>query len=467
MDVVSGDMTSLDAVKPDSPTTAGSIVARIERLPRNGMLVRARLLVGTATFFDGFDVIAIAATLPVLVQKWGLTQGQVGLLIAAGSIGQLIGALLFPIIAERFGRLKAIAWSAGLIGLASIACGFAPSFAVFTLLRTIQGLGLGGELPVAATYINEITKARGRGRFVLLYEIVFPIGLLASNALGAWIVPRLGWQAMYFLGSVPLVLFFLLSRLIPESPRWLVARGRISDADRAISVFEKSVKGELPALTEDKDWESLLRKHPKRRIRELFGPLYLKRTISVALLWITSGVIQYGLATWLPTIFRSVYHAPLQLALNLTVATSVFTVVGALCCALLVDVVGRKPVINVSFLLCAIALGLAGAYHDHSIYLVAILCAFALGLMGSGFMTAYVYTPELYPTSIRAMGCGVGSAWLKVAAIVAPAATGALLQAGQLQTVFLAFALVPLVGAVVIHFFSIETNGRVLEELEV
>jgi putative MFS transporter len=471
MDVVSGDMTSLNAVKQSGQTTAGSIVARIERLPRNSMQVRARLLIGTATFFDGFDVIAIAATLPVLIQKWGLTHGQVGFLIGAGAVGQLVGALLFPMFAERFGRVQAIAWSAGLIGLSSIACGLAPSFAVFLILRIIQGLGLGGELPVAAAYINEITKAHGRGRFVLLYEIVFPIGLLVSNAIGAWVVPRLGWQAMYFLGGVPLILLFTLRRLVPESPRWLAERGRLVDADLAAAAFEKSVKAGLAPLsdgpTTEKDWDALLLKHPKRRVRELFSRLYLGRTVSVALLWITSGAIQYGLATWLPTIFRSVYHAPLQLALNLTVATSVFTVFGALCCALLVDLVGRKPVINVSFLLCGIALGLAGIFHAHSIYLVAGLCGVSLGLMGSGFMTAYVYTPELYPTSIRAMGCGFGSAWLKVAAIVAPAATGAFVAADRLQFAFFAFAAVPIVSAIVIHFFSIETKGRVLEELEV
>ena len=166
--------------------------------------------------------------------------GQVGFLIASGSIGQLIGAFLFPSLAERYGRVRAIAWSSGIIGLTSIACGFAPTFAVFVALRIVQGLGLGGELPVAATYINEITRAHGRGRFVLLYEIVFPIGLLASNALGAWIVPRFGWEAMYFIGGVPLVLFFLLRVLVPESPRWLGERERMADADRALNAFEAS-----------------------------------------------------------------------------------------------------------------------------------------------------------------------------------------------------------------------------------
>ncbi|SAK77392.1 transport protein [Caballeronia arationis] len=446
--------------------TRGSIIARIERLPANAMQVRARLLIGAATFFDGFDVITIAATLPLLIQKWGLTPGQVGFLIASGSIGQLIGAFLFPSLAERYGRVRAIAWSSGIIGLTSIACGFAPSFAVFVALRIVQGLGLGGELPVAATYINEITRAHGRGRFVLLYEIVFPIGLLASNALGAWIVPRFGWEAMYFIGGVPLVLFFMLRVLVPESPRWLGERERMTEADRALRAFEASVKGPLPPVGSIAEFEAMVHRHPKRRTLDLFGRAYIKRTVAVAFLWMTCGVIQYGLSTWLPTIYKTVYHAPLQLALNLAVAASVLGVIGSLTCALIVDKVGRKPVINWSFVLCAMSLVLAGVFHAQSVYVVATFCALALGFMACGFITAYVYTPELYPTSIRAFGCGLGGAWLKVAAIFAPALVGKTLVGGNLDVAFYTLAAVPMLAAVAVHFLGIETKGKVLEQLE-
>ena len=96
------------------PATRGSIIARLERLPKNAMQVRARILIGLATFFDGFDVIAIAATLPILIGKWHLTPWDVGLMIGASSVGQLIGAFLFPWYAERHGRVKAIALSRGL-----------------------------------------------------------------------------------------------------------------------------------------------------------------------------------------------------------------------------------------------------------------------------------------------------------------------------------------------------------------
>ncbi|SAK99442.1 transport protein [Caballeronia temeraria] len=460
-----GGPASAETADPAEPSK-GSLIARLERLPRNAMQVRARLLIGTATFFDGFDVIVIAATLPLLIQKWGLSPAQVGFLIASGSVGQLIGTFLFPAIAERYGRVRSIAWSSGIIGAASIACGFAPTFAVFVALRVIQGLGLGGELPVAAAYINEITRAEGRGKFVLLYELVFPIGLLVSNGLGALIVPRLGWETMYFIGGVPVIIFALVRWVVPESPRWLAEKGRFSEASSALAAFEATVKGPLPPVTRLQDFDNMVSAHPSRRVRDLFGHTFAKRTIAVAMLWVTSGALQYGLATWLPTIYRDSYGAPLQLALNLSVGASIFVLLGGLACALLVDKVGRKPVITASFLLCAVSLTLAGVFHSSSIYLVALLCALGLGFMGSGFMTAYVYTPELYPTSIRAFACGLGGGWLKVAAIVAPALTGKLTLHGNLQLLFFCFAVIPVAAAICIHYLAPETKGKVLEELD-
>ncbi|MGO4764077.1 MFS transporter [Cupriavidus sp. 2KB_3] len=464
---------SAGATAPAHPQTStravtrGQIIARIERMPGNAMHIRARLLIGLATFFDGFDVIAIAATLPLLIANWSLTPGQIGFLIAAPSVGQLVGALLFPALAERFGRLRSVGWSAGIIGLMSIACGFAPSFEIFALLRIIQGLGLGGELPVAATYINEVTRAHGRGRFVLLYEVVFPIGLMVSNALGAFLVPRYGWEVMYFLGGVPIVLFFVLRKLIPESPRWLAEKGRLGEADAALSAFEARAKQPLPPEGDTSAFDAMAARHPRRRVRDLVGRAYIGRTLAVWMLWATCGFIQYGLSTWLPTVYKTVYHAPLQLALNLAAGASVLGVVGSLICAMVVDKVGRKPVINVSFVLCAVSLVLAGVFHASTVYVVATFCALAMGFLACGFITAYVYTPELYPTSIRAMGCGLGGAWLKISAIFAPGLIASTIGSGNLSLAFYGLAVVPLLAAVTVFFLGIETKGQVLEELEV
>src|SRR5256886_12802635 len=219
-------------------SSVDDIVARLERLPTSWWQVRTRIIVGVATFFDAFDALAIASVLPVIVPLWKLTPPQIGFLISAGFLGQLVGALLFGWIAERYGRMTAMVWSIALFAVMSLVCALAWDYNSFLVFRTIQGIGLGGEVPVAAAFIRELAKAHGRGRFVLLYELVFPIGLVAAALLGLWIVPHLGWQWMFVIGALPAFLALVLRRLLPESPRWLAVHGRNAEAETAMAHIE-------------------------------------------------------------------------------------------------------------------------------------------------------------------------------------------------------------------------------------
>jgi MFS transporter, putative metabolite:H+ symporter len=191
------------------------ILARIERLPLSSWQIRTRIIVGTATFFDAFDALSIAYVLPVIVPLWKLAPGQIGTLISFGFLGQLIGALAGGALAERFGRRPVIIIAVMWFGLMSFACGFGWSYDSLLVLRLLQGLGLGAEVPVAATYISELARAHGRGRFVLLFELVFPLGLLAAALLGRWIVPTLGWQYLFFVGGTPALLALFMMRNLP------------------------------------------------------------------------------------------------------------------------------------------------------------------------------------------------------------------------------------------------------------
>ncbi len=132
------------------------ILARIERLPLSSWQIKTRIVVGTATFFDAFDALSIAYVLPAIGPMWKLCYSDVIWLISAGSVGQLIGAMVGGALAERFGRRPVITASVLWFGLFSLACGSAWSYESLVVLRLLQGLGLGADVPVAATYISEL-----------------------------------------------------------------------------------------------------------------------------------------------------------------------------------------------------------------------------------------------------------------------------------------------------------------------
>src|SRR5437660_11996557 len=263
------------------------IVARLERLPTSWWQVKARIIVGVATFFDAFDALAIASVLPVLAPLWKLSPGQIGLMISAGFLGQLAGALLFGWIAERYGRMTAMIWSIALFSVMSLVCALAWDYTSLLVFRTVQGIGLGGEVPVAAVFISELAKAHGRGRFVLLYELVFPIGLVAASLAGLWVVPHLGWQFMFVIGALPGVLTLALRSLLPESPRWLAVHGRHAEAEAAMAhVQSETEKATGRPLPPPKPVVSTLNKPASPA--DLFGPNYLRRTVVVWVIWFSA-----------------------------------------------------------------------------------------------------------------------------------------------------------------------------------
>jgi len=440
-----------------------AVVARIERLPVSLWHVRTRVIIGVATFFDAFDALAIAFVLPVLVPAWHLNPQQVGFLIAAGYVGQLAGALFFGWVAERYGRLTAMIWSILIFAVMSLVCAFAWDYNSLVAARVIQGFGLGGEVPVAATYISELARAKGRGRFVLLYELIFPVGLVAAGLIGSWVVPRFGWQWMFVIGALPALVALVMQRLVPESPRWLATHGRTAQALEALSWIEreteKSTGKPLPAP------EVVVRVDRKPASwADLFGPTYLRRTLVVWVIWFATYFFNYGLVVWLPTIYSTVFKLPLQQSLQYGLITQAVGFCGALTCALTIDRVGRRPWFTLAFAVNALALGALFVLGPDSPQRVLALVSCGYFFVSVLSVGVYVYTPELYPTRARAVAVSTATAWLRFASILGPSIVGAIVGSG-LGAVFLLFAAVAVVGAVVTGLFAVETKGGVLEHL--
>jgi MFS transporter, putative metabolite:H+ symporter len=456
---------------PDVSTAGAELIARLERAPFSRWHLRARIVMGSATFFDAFDALSLAFVLPVLVRLWGISVVQIGWLIAVGYLGQLAGALIFGALAERHGRVPSAAGATALMSVMSIACALAGNFPVLLLLRLIQGIGVGGEVPVAAVYINELSRARGRGRFFLLYEMIFPIGLMVTGQIGALVVPTLGWQVMFLIGGIPgLVIAVLLLRL-RESPRWLITQGRLQEAEAIVEEIEAGTT-KRTKIAKDTTGQSTIRdvsdlrvlRGSRTRWTELLSPTYRGRTTNAWALWACAYFITNGLNNWMPTLYNSVYGLSLDQALRAGTLTNVAQVVILLGCAFTIDRIGRRRWMTACFIGGALLLGALGSAASGSVAAVIAFVTLSYGIVGSANTVLYLYTPEIYPTRMRAIGTGFATCWLRLASAAGPLLVGYLVAVRGTAAVFMMFAAAGVVGGLTATQM-LETRNRRLEDI--
>ena len=321
----------------------------------------------------------------------------------------------------------------------SLVCAFAWDYNSLLWFRTLQGIGLGGEVPVAATYISELTRAKNRGRFVLLYELVFPIGLVAVSLTSLWVVPtsRLAMDVLHRRPArAPCAGPARAAAGIAALARR--ARPQRRGGRRAVADRKRDAEGHRAAVAAGaaggRDDATSARRCPT-----CSGRIYLRRTLVVWVIWFAAYFINYGLVIWLTTIFRTVYKLPLDVSLRYGLIIQVAGFVGTFICALTIDHVGRRPYFAVSFAAAAVSLGLLAMQPTPSAEQVLMYVAAAYFFISTINIGAYLYTPELYPTRSRALGVGTATAWLRFASMIGPTAVGFMI-GGGLQSVFWMFA---------------------------
>jgi MFS transporter, putative metabolite:H+ symporter len=449
----------------DATSKDYQITARIERLPFSNWHLKIGTVIGTGWFFDAFDALAIAYVLPVLIGMWKLSPGDIGLLIAIGYAGQIVGSIFFGWLAERIGRVPCTLYTLAIFTVMSFACIYAWNVQSLMAIRFLQGLGLGGEIPVMATYISEFANARRRGRLGLGYQMLFTIGLSVVALVAAWVVPAFGWQWMFVIGAAPALLVLPLRRLLPESPRWLARQGRLEEADRVLTGIENEISqhGAKPLAPIPADVPPV--SQAATRFGDLFRGIYLSRTVTVWIIWFCSYLIVYGLSTWMPSIYRTVYKLPVQQSLNYSLAAAAFGTCCAIVAVFIIDIIGRKALFAIGQFLSAIPLLYLGFHTDLEPLQVLFLVAFGFGCNSMLAISLSTYTAELYPTELRALGCGVGNSWLRFASVIGPFFIGWIIPRYGLGSVFLVFGIAAVIGGITAAFFATETRGKILEKL--
>jgi MFS transporter, putative metabolite:H+ symporter len=449
-----------------SATAQRDIAARMERMPLTRTQIRARIIVGTATFFDGYDSLVMGLVMPVLASAWGLSTAQIGFLLSGTFFGQLLGAILFPYLAERYGRLRSASYSIWVVGIFALVCAASWSFTSLIFSRVLQGIGIGGEIPVAATYINEIAHSKTRGRFFLMYEAAFAFGYLICTLLAVLLVSSYGWKVMFLIGACPAFVAAIMRRTLPESPRWLASKGRTKEADEIVSTMEREAEAKLGTSLPAPDFS--VAPPPVRKgtdLRELFSSYYRMRTFVVWSIWGLSFFVTQALNSWLPTIYRQELHLSVQRSLEFTLATHCISIGSAIAVALAIDHVGRRIWIGSALLIGALSLLTLAIQGAHDPIFMLICATIANFCLASVSVSIYVFTSELYPTRMRALGCGMGSTVRNVFTTLSPTMVALMLTNYGLPGVFTMLGLAPLIPCLMVFAYGTETKGRVLEEV--
>jgi len=254
-----------------------------------------------------------------------------------------------------------------------------------------------------------------------------------------------------------------LRSLLPESPRWLAVHGRQAEADAALSMIERETQASTGQPLPPIQPVTATREQPAS-LSDLFGPIYLRRTLVVWVIWFSAYFVNYGLSIWLPTIYRTVFKLPLGVSLRYGLITQAVGLLGTLICALAIDYVGRRLWFAVAFVAATASLGMLASYPKPTAEQVLLFMTIGYLFVSTINIGVYLYTPELYPTRARALGVGTATAWLRFASMIGPAAVGYMI-VGGLQSVFLWFAVVAAFAAIITALFAVETKGRVLEEV--
>lgn len=447
----------------EAEALATKYVARMERLPPSGYTVKLRVIVGAASFFDSFDAGSMSYIMAALTPLWALTAAQTGSLLSATYIGQIAGAIFFGWLAEKKGRMVSLQLSVATFAIFSLLCGLSPNFGLLFWFRIIQGFGLGGEVPVAASYVSEIARAKGRGFFVLIFEWAFALAIFVTALVAQVVIPTLGWEWMFFIGTAPAVLIIFFRRNLKESPRWLMTQGRWQEADEAISMLEYHAtdggKKELPPV----QVKPVV--HRKGSYAELFQGIYLKRTLVVWCMWFGSYFLAGGIRAWTPVILRTVYNVPLAQTLQLATIGAFFSAFMPLVAAMLIDRVGRKGWIAGVLFLGSLPLLLLWQVGTENMWVFYGLTVLSGSIMSTNGLVMYIYSPEIYPTRLRALGNSVATMWIRVASALNPIIIAFIIAGYGLASVGLFYGVAGLVFFAITAWGAIETKGQVLETL--
>jgi MFS family permease len=471
-----------------TPSQAASVIARLDRIDVWSLPYLFIGIIGLGflfTFYDIFDI-NVSFIQSCVDLKSGCTPenafDSLKVPVVLNLAGYVVGTLVLSPLADRYGRRNMLLITMTLTGLGSLYNALAPDYTQFVIARVITGFGIGADLAIVNTYIGEVAPRRSRARFTSLIFVNSALGALLGIWLGLILTTPAepwpaglsfaqagpgfedGWRWMYAVGALLALVAIVLRYELPESPRWLVSRGRVEEADAVVGAMERRAarRGPLPEpepVTEA-DAGSAVGRMPYRDV--LSNRHYLRRVLLLVTVWFLGYVTVYAFSSGFTSILTSLGYKPPEAGVIVAVGA-----LGFLACALFavffIERLDRKLWLPIGAALTVVGGVLIAAAGDTRgiAFLGAAVIFFGFNIW---VPPTYARSAENFPTRARTTGFGLvdgighlggGIGVLLIAPIVPDMSTlGALL----LISAFL-------VAAAVIGMFGIETRGRRFEDL--
>ncbi|GAA5631433.1 gentisate transporter [Acinetobacter calcoaceticus] len=401
--------------------------------------------------FDGYDLVIYGVALPLLMQQWSLTAVQAGLLASAALFGMMFGAMIFGTLSDKLGRKKTIMICVTLFSGFTFLGAFASNPVEFAILRFIAGLGIGGVMPNVVALMTEYAPKKIRSTLVALMFSGYAIGGMSSALLGAWLVKDMGWQIMFLIAGIPLLLLPVIWKFLPESLAFLVKSNHHDQAKMIVTKIAPET--ELTSNTQLILNESTTTEAP---VRALFQQ---GRTFSTFMFWIAFFMcllMVYALGSWLPKLMLQAGYS-LGASMLFLFALNIGGMVGAIGGGALADKFHLKPVITSMFVIGATALILLG-FNSPQFILYSLIAIAGAATIGSQILL-YTFVAQFYPTALRSTGMGWASGIGRIGAIIGPVLTGALLTFElPHQMNFLAIAIPGIIAALAIFMVNLKAS---------
>lgn len=439
-------------------------------------------------FLFGYDAAVISGTISQVTARFSLDEIQVGWFVGCALIGSIIGVLMAGKLSDRWGRKVTMLVAAVFFSVSGIACAFVGSLEQLVVARILGGIGIGVVSIVSPLYISEVSIAQYRGRLVSLYQLAVTIGFLGAyltnfqllhfSQSGA--VLNAGWMNLVFVSevwrgmlgfcSLPAILFFCIIFFIPESPRWLILKGR---DERAVRIFRKIYLSEVEVDTQLQDTKSVVQSETKSDWKFLLQPGIFKAVLIGAAIAIlgqfmgVNAVLYYG-----PTIFEEAGLSGGD-ALFSQVLVGIVNVVTTVIAVFIIDKVGRKKLVYYGVSGMVLSLLLIGFYFHFSesmglpnsfllfFFLFYVFCC-AISISA----VIFVLLSEMYPTRIRGMAMSIAGFALWIGTYLVGQLTPWMLQNLTPTGTFLLFALMCMPYMLIVWKLIPETTGKSLEEIE-